>query len=200
MAFVVGIDVGGTFTDLVCTGEDTPLRFAKPPTVPGNQATGVLNGLRQLASRYALSLEAFLGQCRLVVHGTTITTNAFLEQKGARTALLTTQGFRDELEFRRGYKESVFDIRLTAPFPLVPRKWRLGIAERLAADGTVLTPLDEASAQQAIDVLAREGVEAVAICLLFSFANPTHEQRLKDLVAARLPGVFVTASYDVLPQ
>jgi N-methylhydantoinase A len=94
----------------------------------------------------------------------------------------------------------VFDIRLTAPFPLVPRQWRLGIAERLAADGTVLTPLDEASAQKAIDVLAREGVEAVAICLLFSFANPAHEQRLKDLVAARLPGVFVTASYDVLPQ
>lgn len=200
MTFVVGIDVGGTFTDLVCAREDTPLRFAKTPTVPGDQSVGVLNGLRQLAARDALSLEAFLGQCRLIVHGTTITTNAFLEQKGARTALLTTQGFRDELEFRRGYKESVFDIRLAAPFPLVPRKWRLGIAERLAADGAVLTPLDDASAEQALDVLVRERVDAVAICLLFSFANPTHEQRLKDLVAARLPGVFVTASYDVLPQ
>ncbi|MDB5059846.1 MAG: hyuA2 [Chloroflexi bacterium] len=200
MSFVVGIDVGGTFTDLVCASDQAELRFAKTLTVPGQQATGVLNGLRKLAAQEELPLRTFLERCRLIVHGTTITTNAFLEQKGARTALLTTGGFRDELEFRRGYKESVFDIRLEPPFQIVPRKRRIGIVERIAATGEVLTPLDESSVTDALAQLAKADIDAVAICLLFSFTNPAHELRIKEMVQQALPGVFVTTSYDVLPQ
>ena len=200
MSYRIGIDVGGTFTDIVAIDQDGALTFLKTPSTPGHQATGVLQGLAELAGRFGLSREELLKRTSRIVHGTTVATNALLEGKGARTALLTTAGHRDVLEMREGLKEDRYDLRQPPPKPLVERALRLGVTERLKADGTIATPLDEASLREATRVLKDAGVHAVAICYLHSYRNADHERRTIEHLRRELPDAYVSLSSEVLPQ
>src|SRR5437667_8035286 len=168
----IGIDVGGTFTDLVAvdpTGRSTLVKVASTPRDP---SIGVLAGLASLAEALGLPIERLFAETERVVHGTTVATNALLEHKGARVGLLTTEGHRDVMEMREGLKDDRYNLRLPPPEQLVPRKLRLGVRERLRADGRVEVPLDPASLDRAIDALKREQVEAVAVCYLHAYRDP----------------------------
>ncbi|MBV1799245.1 hydantoinase/oxoprolinase family protein [Siccirubricoccus sp. G192] len=196
----IGIDVGGTFTDVVGIAPDGTETLAKSASTPADQSEGVIAGLAELAASLHLTLGELLQQTTRIVHGTTVATNALLERKGARVALLTTEGHRDVIEMREGLKPERYDLRLPAPEPLVPRHLRLPVRERLRADGSVAVPLDEASLAAAIGALRREQVESVAIGFLHSWREPAHERQAAAAVAAALPGVHVTLSANVLPQ
>ena len=195
----VGVDIGGTFTDFALeTSEGFVLE--KVLSTPADRSEAVLTGLERLAQRQGLGLAEFLGGLDAIVHGTTVADNTLIERDGAKTGLLTTEGFRDELELRRGYKEDIWDVRLPPPDPIVPRRRRLTVRERILHDGRVHVPLDEWSARAAIERLARQGVESVAISLLFAFVNPEHEQLLARWVEEALPGVPISLSHEVLPK
>jgi N-methylhydantoinase A len=199
MSFRVGIDIGGTFTDFaLLAGERVVLE--KTLSTPEDRSLAVMQGLAQLAAHERLPLREFLGRVDAIVHGTTVADNTLIEMNGAKTGLLTTEGFRDELELRRGYKEDIWDVRLPPPPPIVPRRRRLTVPERILHDGTVHRPLDEDAARRAIARLARQGVESVAVSLIFSFVNPIHERRLAELVAEQMPGVPISLSHEVLPK
>jgi N-methylhydantoinase A len=199
MSFRVGIDIGGTFTDFALQKGDE-IVLEKTLSTPGDRSEAVLQGLEKLAAQEGLELGEFLARVDAIVHGTTVADNTLIEMNGARTGLLTTEGFRDELELRRGYKEDIWDVRLPPPPPIVPRRRRLTVPERIRHDGTVQRPLDEAAARRAIERLARQDVESVAISLLFSFVNPEHERRLAAWVRERLPDVPLSLSHEVLPK
>jgi N-methylhydantoinase A len=199
MNYRVGIDIGGTFTDLIMYDGDTPI-IEKVLSTPEDNSKAVITGLNRLAERLGLSLEQLLKRTAAIVHGTTVADNALIEGKGAVVGLLTTEGFRDEIELRRGYKEDIWDVRLEPPRAIVPRRRRLTVRERIAADGTIVTPLDEAHARQAINRLARQGVDSVAIVTLFSFVNPVHEKRLAELVVELIPGAAISVSHLILPK
>jgi N-methylhydantoinase A len=196
----IGVDVGGTFTDVVCIGADGATVLAKAATTPHDQSEGVLDGLRALAQTLHVTLTELLEVTERLVHGTTVATNALLERRTARVALLTTEGHRDVVEMREGLKPARYDLRMPAPQPLVPRRLRLPLTERLRADGSVAVPLDPASLDAAIAALKAEQVEAVAICLLHAWRDPTHERQAGAAVQAALPDAYVTLSSDVLPQ
>ncbi|GJD53321.1 Acetophenone carboxylase gamma subunit [Methylobacterium crusticola] len=196
----IGIDVGGTFTDLVAVDDDGRAIFAKSPSTPADQSLGVMAGLSDLAARLGATLPAMLARTGRIVHGTTVATNALLERKGARVALLTTQGHRDVLEMREGLKGDRYDLRSPPPRPLVPRQRRFGIRERLRPDGSVLTPLDAASLEAAVAAVATSGAESVAVCYLHAYRNPAHEIATVEALRRALPDVFVSRSSDVLPQ
>ncbi|ODU56256.1 MAG: 5-oxoprolinase [Acetobacteraceae bacterium SCN 69-10] len=200
VSYAIGIDVGGTFTDVVGIGPDGAITIAKAASTPVDQSEGVMRGLELLAERLGLALPALLAATARVVHGTTVATNALLEGKGARTGMLTTAGHRDVIEMREGLKPDRYDLRTTPPPALVPRAQRLAVRERMRADGSAETPLDPASLDAALDALAAEGVQSVAICFLHSWRNPAHEQQAAAAARARLPAAFVTASADVLPE
>ncbi len=196
----IGIDVGGTFTDLVAVDEAGGATLAKVPSTPADPSEGVLDGLRLLADSLGLDLAALLAQTERIVHGTTVATNALLERKGAKVGLLTTEGHRDVIEMREGLKDDRYNLRLPPPEQLVPRKLRLGVRERLRADGRVSTPLDPASLAAAVAALKRERVEAVAVCYLHAWRDPGHERATREAVARELPDAYVSLSADVLPQ
>ena len=198
--FRIGIDVGGTFTDLVAVDGEGAVTIAKSASTPKDLSIGVMDGLGKLAARMGLAIGELLARTERIVHGTTIATNALLERKGAKVGLITTQGHRDVLEMREGLKGDRYDLRLAPPEPLVPRRLRLGVTERLDADGTVRIPLDHASLEAALHVLKAAGVEAVAVCYLHAYRDPTHERATRAAIAAELPGVFVSLSSEVLPQ
>jgi N-methylhydantoinase A len=200
MAFQIGIDVGGTFTDLVVGNGDGSIFKTKTPSTPGNEAEGIVNGLTDAAGEYDLDLSRLLGDTEVIVLGTTVVTNTMLEYSGANTGLITTGGFRDIIELRRSYREDLFDIRLKAPHPIVPRHKRLGVTERIDYTGAVRIPLDEDEARRAAARLAELEVESIAVCLLFSFINPEHELRVREILAEECPGVPVTLSSEILPQ
>src|SRR5215813_7954256 len=164
----IGIDVGGTFTDLVAIDEAGRTTFAKVLSTPQDQSIGVMAGLDELARRLNLSRADMLAQTQRLVHGTTVATNALLERKGAKVALLTTEGHRDVLEMREGLKGNRYDLCSPPPEPLVPRERRFGVRERLRADGSVLTPLDQGSLGEAIAAIRQSGATSVAICFLHS--------------------------------
>jgi len=191
----LGLDIGGTFTDVAL--EIGERRFtAKTLTTPGAPEEGVLAALRSVTG--AAGIE--VGQVDLIIHGTTLATNAVIERKGAKTALLTTEGFRDVVEIRHENRFEQYDVNIDLPAPLVPRRLRFPVRERIDAQGNVLLPLDETSLARAIDSLAAFEVEAVAIGFLHSFTNPDHERRTGDAVARRLPDVAVTLSSEVSPE
>ncbi|WP_407175264.1 hydantoinase/oxoprolinase family protein [Bradyrhizobium sp. STM 3562] len=198
--FTIGIDVGGTFTDLVAIDESGRTVFAKSPSTPQDQSIGVMAGLDELARRLGLSVGEMLAQTQRLVHGTTVATNALLERKGARVALLTTAGHRDVLEMREGLKPNRYDLRNPPPEPLVPRELRFGVRERLKANGEVLTPLDQDSLGEAIAAIKTSGATSVAICFLHAYRNPAHELAAAERLARELPDVNVSCSSDVLPQ
>ena len=189
-------DIGGTFTDLALLSDDGTLFTAKVPSTPEDYAVGILNGCRVLIEEHGLTpkaVEAFL-------HASTIATNAILEGKGARTALVTTAGFRDVLELRRIRVPRLYEPLYRKPEPLVPRRRRYEVTERIAADGSIIKVLDETELQRIVEEIAASDVEAVAVCFLNSYANPVHERRAGELLKARLPDRFVTLSVDVLPE
>src|SRR6201987_5106158 len=196
----IGIDVGGTFTDLVAIDADGRTLFAKSLSTPQDQSIGVMAGLDELASRLGLARADMLAQTQRVGHGTTVATNALLERKGGKVALLTTAGHRDVLEMREGLKPNRYDLRTPPPEPLVPRELRFGVRERLKPNGEVTTPLDEASLGEATPAIKQSGATSVAICFLHAYRNPTHEIAAAERVARELPGVSVSRSSDVLPQ
>lgn len=198
--FRIGIDVGGTFTDFAVSKDSEGLRYFKSPSTPHDPSEGVTVGLREVASSYGISIEQLLHEMEMIVHGTTVATNALIERKGARLGLLTTEGFRDLLEMREGMKEDRYNLRMKQVEPLVPRYLRLGIPERMRSDGSVETPLDKGAVEKAIDALIEEGVESLAVCLLFSYANPAHEQAVGDLVRNKLSDVYTSLSHQILPQ
>lgn len=200
MLYRIAIDVGGTFTDLVYVGDGSPPRVVKTPTTAENEALGVLEGLARIASHEGLSLSGLLSHSELIVHGTTVATNAMIQAKGVRTGLLATKGFRDDIELRRGMKERIFDPRYPPPTPLAPRRRRLTVDERLDATGQVLKPLDVGEVRQRLASFRAMDIEALAVCLLFSFVNPTHEKRIAELARAELPGVYLSLSHEILPQ
>jgi N-methylhydantoinase A len=196
----IGIDVGGTFTDLVAVDDLGKTTLAKVPSTPADPSIGILDGLETLAEALSLTRPALLGETERIVHGTTVATNALLEHRGARVGLLTTEGHRDVIEMREGLKDDRYNLRLPPPEQLVPRKLRLGVRERMRADGRVETPLDQASLGRAIAALPRDRVEAVAVCYPHSWRDPSHEHATRDAVKRVLPGVYVTLSADVLSQ
>src|SRR5438874_4610717 len=159
----IGVDVGGTFTDLGAIDEGGLTTLAKVPSTPDDPSLGVLDGLSQLAGRLGLDRAALLRDTDRVVHGTTVATNALLEHKGARLGLLTTEGHRDVVEMREGLKDDRYNLRIPPPEQLVPRRLRLPVRERIRADGRIETPLDPTSFDDAISILQRERVEAVAV-------------------------------------
>jgi N-methylhydantoinase A len=198
--FTIGVDVGGTYTDLVATDETGRTVFAKSPSTPADQSIGVMAGLEELARRLNVSRADMLAATERLVHGTTVATNALLERKGAKVALLTTDGHRDVIEMREGLKPDRYDLRSPPPEPLVPRELRFGVRERLKANGEVLIPLDEASLDQAIAGIRKSGATSVAVCFLHSYLNPVHELAAVARLARALPGISVSRSSDVLPQ
>jgi N-methylhydantoinase A len=196
----IGVDVGGTFTDLVAVDDSGKATLAKVPSTPDDPSVGVVEGLDLLAETLGTELAALLAETERVVHGTTVATNALLEHKGARVGLLTTEGHRDVIEMREGLKDDRYNLRLSPPEQLVPRKLRLGVRERLRADGRVETPLDPVSLECALDALKREQVEAIVVCYLHAYRDPRHELATKAAIEKELPGAYVSLSSEVLPQ
>jgi len=193
----IGVDIGGTFTDLVWVDEATgATRVAKLLTTPKEPAQAVEQGVVTLLSE-AGSAPASVSA---LIHGTTLATNLLIERKGAKTGLLTTAGFRDALEIGREGRYDMYDLFIDPPAPLVPRHLRLEVTERILADGSVLTPVDESSVRAALSALLAEGVEAIAVSLLHAYRNPIHERAVADVVARMAPDLPVSCSSDVVPE
>ncbi|TKW78776.1 MAG: hydantoinase/oxoprolinase family protein, partial [Bradyrhizobium icense] len=198
--YTIGVDVGGTYTDLVASDESGRTVFAKSPSTPADQSLGVMAGLEELARRLGVTRAEMLAKTDRLVHGTTVATNALLERKGARVALLTTEGHRDVLEMREGLKPDRYDLRSPPPEPLVPRERRLGVRERLKADGSAAIPLDANSLDAAIESVKKSGANSIAVCFLHAYLNPAHELAAVERLRAAMPDITVSRSSDVLPQ
>ena len=198
--FAIGIDVGGTYTDLVAIDRHGRTVFAKSPSTPMDQSIGVMTGLEELARRLGLSRTDMLARTDRLVHGTTVANNALLERKGARVALATTQGHRDIIEMREGLKGDRYNLRTAPPEPLVPREFRFGVRERMKPDGEVLIPLDQGSLGKAIAAIRKADVTSVAVCFLHAYRNPAHEIAAAERLKRELPSISVSRSSDVLPQ
>ncbi len=199
MSYRIGIDIGGTFTDFALL-KDSEVVLYKNLSTPEDRSVGVMSGLEKLAEMEHQTLSDFLGQCEAIVHGTTIADNTLIEMNGALTGLITTAGYRDELEYRRGFKEDIWDLRLEPYKPIVPRRRRVTVPERILSDGSVHTPLDEQAVRDCCRKLRKQNVESVAICLIFSFLHPAHEKRVAEIVAEEMPGVHLSISHQVLPR
>ena len=193
----VGIDTGGTFTDLVAADLDSGhYHYHKVPTTTGDPARGILEGIAEVLDQNQLPRQdvAFL------VLGTTLATNAVLEGKWARTGVITTAGFRDVLELARQRRPHYFNLDIPKPMPPAPRDCRLEVRERIAADGSVVTPLTEGDVKHAIEVLKAKNVEAVAICFMHAYANADHEERARALVKSLWPEIYLCTSSEVLGE
>ena len=192
----MGIDIGGTFTDIVLLTSDGEVWTHKTLSTPDDYSHAILDGVQALLRQTGVAAE----DIREVLHGTTVATNAILEGKGAKTGLITTKGFRDVLEIRRMRSNRLYDIAWQKPQPLAPRAWRREVTERLDYRGEVLTPLDIDEAQREVQRLVDAGVESVAVCLLHAYANGSHEARIGDLLAQAAPHLSVSLSSRVLPE
>jgi len=206
-AFWIGIDTGGTFTDAIAIEDGEKIYVTKTPSTPHDLSIGVMKAIELLAESAGMSMESFLSRVQKISHGTTATVNAMVQRKGARTGLITTKGFKDHfIIMRSGRGVGVPDVekvrysRAAKPEPLVPYTFTEEVRERIDYAGRVLVPLDEADARRAIQSLLDMGVEAIAIFLLWSFRNPVHEARLRDLVHEMAPSVSVTAGSDLAAE
>ena len=186
----LGIDIGGTFTDIVLVDADGAVTTRKVPSTPDDYARGIVAGLQALQPAGVAE----------VVHGTTVATNAILEHRAARTGLITTEGFRDVLEIGRLRYPRLYDLSWEKPLPLVPRRWRREVGERVAASGEVVRRLDPVAAREVLDRLLQEDIEALAICLINSYVNPDHERQLGELARQLAPDLPVSLSCEVLPE
>jgi N-methylhydantoinase A len=197
----VGVDVGGTFTDLICVTPDGSVVLDKTPTTPDDQSVGVMDGLGQLAAGFGVDLSAFCSGVGIVVHGTTTADNTMIEQDGATVGLLVTEGHRDEIEMRRVHKEQIWDPSYPAPFPIARRRSRIPVPERVDCDGDVLLPLDEDAVRAGIRRLRQLGADSLAVTFLFSFVNPDHERRAREMILEEYPDVgHVSLSHEVMPR
>ncbi|MAF39322.1 MAG: hypothetical protein CL696_10710, partial [Chloroflexi bacterium] len=193
----LGVDVGGTFTDFVLFDEDSQEMWVhKSPTIPQDQTQGIAAGVTSLLAQQDVAPE----DLAYVALGSTIAINAMLQGQTAPVGIITTEGFRDLLELRRQRRDSLFDLFFQLPLPMVPRHLRLGVPERVNAEGEVLAPLDEGKVREALARLGRAGVKSVAVCFLFSFLNPRHELRVEELAREVIPGLSIWLSHRVLPE
>src|SRR5713226_46513 len=192
----VGIDIGGTFTDLLMVGEDGHAVIGKTLTTPGDPSLAVESALNQALRDAAVESR----EIRTLVHGTTLVTNAIIERKGAPTALLTTIGFRDALEIGREHRYELYDLNLELPKPLIPRYLRFDVPERIAADGSILQPLDEAFVHRLATELRDKGIKAIAVCYLNSFRNPAHARRTAEIIAQVSAQIRVSLSSEVVAE
>lgn len=199
MGLRIGVDVGGTFTDFLVVDEAGNAEIHKTSTTPGDPSIGFFRGLEKAAARRGLQFDDFLHQVETIVHGTTITTNATLTGDGANTGFITTKGFRDVLNMRRGLKERQFE-KYAPPPALIPRRHIQPVEERINVQGEILVPLNEEDVRAAARYFREQGVEAVAVSFLWSFRNPSHELRVREILEQELPGIYVSLSTEVLPQ
>ncbi|MBK6402982.1 MAG: hydantoinase/oxoprolinase family protein [Rhodocyclaceae bacterium] len=202
MSLKLGIDVGGTFTDFVVAEEGKPPRIHKTLSTPSDPSIAVVEGLTQIAASMQppRTLEEFARSIDTIVHGTTVTTNATLTSTGARCGLLTTEGVRDALEMRRGVREEQYNNRYVNVRPLVPRERRVSVSGRIDRDGRELTPVNLDAVREALAHWRRDGVQAIAVCFMNSFANPAHEQAVAELVRKEWPEAYLSVSSEVLPS
>jgi N-methylhydantoinase A len=201
MGYRVGVDVGGTFTDLVCVAPSGEVVIDKTPTTPDDQSTGVMNGLQQLATRFGMQLPAFCRELEILVHGTTTADNTMIEMNGAPTGLLVTEGHRDEIELRRCHKEEIWDPNYPGPAAIARRRARIPIRERMDFEGNVLMPLDEDAVRRGVQRLQKLGVRSIAVMYLFSFVNAEHERRTREIVLEEYPDVeHISLSHEVMPR
>jgi N-methylhydantoinase A/oxoprolinase/acetone carboxylase beta subunit len=194
-SYAIGLDIGGTFTDLVLLDESGGFTVHKLLTTPDNPALAALQGIEELVA----SAEVRIDEVELVVHSTTLVTNALIQQRGARTGLITTRGFRDILEMRDEHRYDIYDLFLTWPDPIVPRERRLTVNERITRDGTVLIEPQEAEVAEVTRQLQKDGVEAIAVSFLHSYKNPVNEQKVASMIRSVAPDLPVTLSSDVAP-
>ena len=196
-SYRLGIDIGGTFSDFALVNDaDGAIRVEKTLTSAHAPDESVMSGIASLSG----AIPDLLGRTSEVIHATTLVTNTILERKGAKTGLLTTEGFRDILELAREVRYDIYDMFIRLPEPLVPRRLRLGVPERVLADGTVLLPLDEAAVRQAAAAFREEGVGAVAVSFLHSYRNSTHERRAAEILREELPAATLSLSHEVHPE
>jgi N-methylhydantoinase A len=201
MSYRLGIDTGGTFTDFVLVDDSTSTYHTlKMPSTPDAPSRSVVLGLDELAADLGLELSSLITDIELIVHGTTVATNAVLTGDGAATALVTTSGFRDALQMRRGMREETLNNKLAAPRPIVPRRLRFGATERTTFTGEEVVALDDDQLVEIAQRCREAGVEAVAICFLHSYANPEHERRARKILEASLPDVYLTTSHELIAQ
>jgi N-methylhydantoinase A len=197
----VGVDVGGTFTDLICVTPDGEVLLDKTPTTPDDQSAGVMNGIRLLAVRTQLDTAEFCARIDALVHGTTTADNTMIEMNGAATGLLVTKGHRDEIEMRRVHKEEIWDPSYPAPEPIARRRARIPIPERVDFEGNVLVPLDEDAVRAGVHRLKRLGCTSIAVMFMHSFTNAAHELRARELVLEEFPDVeHISLSHEVMPR
>jgi N-methylhydantoinase A len=197
----IGVDVGGTFTDVICVTPDGQVVLDKVPTTADDQSVGVLDGVAQLATRLGLAQSDLCGQLDAFVHGTTVADNTMIQMSGAPTGLLVTEGHRDEIELRRVHKEEIWDPTYPPPPPIARRRARIPIPERLDVAGEVLLPLDEAAVRHGVRRLRALGVRSIAVTFLHSFTNPAHELRARELILDEFPDVaHVSLSHEVMPR
>jgi len=199
MSLLIGIDVGGTFTDFLVM-EAGNANVVKVPSTPEDPSIGFMNGLEEIAASRGVDLAQLVGDVERIVHGTTVTTNAVLTGAGARTALLTTEGVRDALEMRRGIREEQYNNRCTNVSPLVPRYLRIPIGGRIDAEGKEIDAFDPGDVDRACDAMEKEGVEAIAVCYMNAFANPSHEKATREILEKRTGSAYLSVSTDVLPS
>jgi N-methylhydantoinase A len=192
----IAVDIGGTFTDIVLMSGNGVLHESKVSTTPADPSAAVVEGVRALLDELAMPP----GDVAEVLHGTTVGSNTLLQRSGAATGLITTRGFRDVLEIGRIRMPEMFDLTWSKPKPLVPRRHRLEVAERIAADGSIVEPLQESDVVGTTQRLVDAGIESIAICFINSYRNPAHEQRAEALIRALHPHLLVSASYAVLPE
>jgi N-methylhydantoinase A len=197
MSYRLGIDIGGTFTDFVLLNEISgDLSFGKTLTTYPDPTDGIITGTEQIVQEFGVQTR----DIRTIVHGTTLVTNAVIERKGAKTGLITTEGFADVLEIGRELRYDIYDIFLTMPQALVPPKLRVGIKERLDARGEVVTALTHEAIESAVTMLVRRGVESIAVCLLHSFMNPAHERMIGAAIRKYYPHIYTSLSVDIMPE
>ena len=195
----VGVDVGGTFTDLVIADSEGRTEVFKVPSVPADPGEGVINALAAACAALDQSTEKFLGDCQFFLHGSTVATNTLLEGKGATVGLLTTAGFRDSLEARRGLRKDPWDHRTPYPPVLVPRYLRQPVGGRIDSKGDEIEPLELDDVRLACRVFRAEGVDSIAVCLLNSFANNSHEKAVAELLREESGCDWVSVSSDIVP-
>ncbi|RPJ21802.1 MAG: hydantoinase/oxoprolinase family protein [Desulfobacteraceae bacterium] len=200
MRYKIGIDVGGTFTDFLLAHEDGTTQIYKVLSTPDDPSVGLIAGLQRMADDRSITVKKFIRDVDTIVHGTTVTTNAVLTYRGAKTGLLTTEGLRDTLEMRRGVREEQYNNRFTNAEPLVPRHLRYPIRERLDYQGEVVTPITLEDVHKAAGFFAEEGIEAIAICFMNSFANKDHEEVAARIIREKIPAAYLTVSSDLLPS
>lgn len=197
MSYKIGVDVGGTFTDVCMFNQDNgDVKVYKLPSTPADPSEAIGRGIKEILELYGVSPS----EVSNLVHGTTVATNATLERKGAKTAIITTKGFRDLIELARQTRASLYDTQVEKPVPIIYRKMRREVDERIMADGTVFKPLDIKEVEKIVDELKAEGTEAYAVCLLHAYLNPVHEKAIKEVILKRHPGAYISISSEVLPE